>query len=273
MTALALDPAGAGLFAVRLWWVAAAASLAVGLLAIALQTLDPRELAGVNIWVKPAKFGFSLALHMATLALIARLMSVGPAASTLIALAAALSVAAAAVEMVWIIRQAGLAQQSHFNVSTSFHAAMYQVMAVGAVLIIGAAGVVGALVAVDEGWSHGEVLRWGIASGLMVGTALTLFTAFSIGAAMSPYVGPEIAETARMPITGWSLSRGDLRVSHFLATHMLQIVPLAALAFDRVLDPQRAMIAMWVIALGWSAVTTGAWAQAKAGIPIGWTSV
>lgn len=272
MTALALDSSGAGSFAERLWWVAAAGSFALGLLAIALQALDVRELAGVNVWVKPAKFGFSLALHMATLALIARLMSSGPTANTLLAFAAVLSVAAAAIEMVWIIRQAGLAQQSHFNVSTPFHAAMYQVMAVGAVLIIGAAGVVGALVAVDEGWSHGEVLRWGIVTGLIVGTVLTLFTAFSIGAAMSPYVGPEIAETARMPITGWSISRGDLRVSHFLATHMLQMVPLAALAFDRLLDPQRAMIAMGVTALAWSALTIGAWVQAKSGMPIGWAS-
>ncbi|MCU0948399.1 MAG: hypothetical protein MUF47_09135 [Porphyrobacter sp.] len=272
MTALALDPAEAGIFAERLWWVAAAGSLALGLLAIALQTLDPRELAGVNIWVKPAKFGFSLALHMATLALIARLMSFGAAASTLVALAAVLSVAAAAVEMVWIIRQAGLAQQSHFNVSTPFHAVMYQVMAVGAVLIIGAASVVGALVAVDEGWSHGEVLRWGIASGLIAGTALTLFTAFSIGAAMSPFVGPEIAAAARMPITGWSLDRGDLRVSHFLATHMLQIVPLAALAADRWLAPATALAAVWLIAAGWSALTFWTWAAAKAGLPLGWPS-
>jgi hypothetical protein len=27
---------------------------------------------------------------------------------------------------------------------------------------------------------------------------------------------------------GWSLTSGDLRVSHFLATHMMQAVPIAA---------------------------------------------
>lgn len=64
----------AGQLAIRLWWWAAAASLAAGVLALALQPLDARTLAGVNVWIKPAKFGFSLALHMATLALVAALL-------------------------------------------------------------------------------------------------------------------------------------------------------------------------------------------------------
>jgi hypothetical protein len=266
MSALALD---AGVVAVRMWWVAAAISLALGLAAVALQTLDLRELAGVNVWVKPAKFGFSLALHLATLALIGALLSPMPWTGQALLLIAVLSVVAGVVEMAWIIRQASLAQASHFNISTPFHAAMYQVMAVGAVVLIGAAGVLGGLAAVDQGWSHGEGLRWGIVLGLIIGTLLTLVTAFNIGAAMSPFVGPEIAEAARMPITGWSLTRGDLRVSHFLATHMMQVVPLAALLADRWLEPQRALAAVIAAAAGWSAFTIWAWLQARSGIPLG----
>lgn len=258
--------------AIRLWWWAAAASLVAGVLALALQTIDVRTLAGVNVWIKPAKFGFSLALHMATLALVAGLLSPGEWQARALLLIAALSIGAALVEMVWIIRQAGLGQGSHFNVSTPFHAAMYQVMALGAVLIIGAAGALGVMVAVDQGWSHSEALRWGIALGLVTGTALTLFTAFTIGAAMSPFVGPEVAGEARMPITGWSLARGDLRVSHFLATHMLQVVPVAALLADRLLDPPRALIVVWLTALAWSAFTIGAWVQARSGMPLGWSA-
>lgn len=175
--------------------------------------------------------------------------------------------------MVWIIRQASLGQASHFNISTAFHAAMYQVMALGAVMIIGAAGALGVMAAVDEGWSHSEVLRWGIALGLVAGTALTLFTAFSIGAAMSPFVGPEAAGDMRMPITGWSLSRGDLRISHFLATHMLQVVPIAALVIGRWLDPPGALVAVSLVTLAWSALTVWAWLHARSGMPLSWSLV
>lgn len=270
MSALALDALDAGTAAFRMWWVAAAAGLALGLAALALQALDPRELAGVNIWVKPAKFGFSLALHLATLAVIAALLSPAQWLGQALLLIAAMSIIAGVIEMTWIIRQASLAQASHFNISTPFHAAMYQVMAVGAVVLIGAAGAMGALVALDQGWSHGEVLRWGIVLGLVAGTLLTLFTAFSIGAAMSPFIGAETGEAARMPVTGWSLTRGDLRVSHFLATHMLQVVPVAALLADRWLEPQRALATVFMVALGWSALTAWAWFQARSGAPLGW---
>lgn len=270
--ALAYGAIEAGPLAIRLWWWAAAASLAAGVLALALQAIDARTLAGVNVWIKPTKFGFSLALHMATLALVAALVSPGEWQGRILLVIAALSIGAALVEMVWIIRQAGLAQGSHFNVSTPFHAAMYQVMAAGAVLIIGAAGVLGVMVAADQGWSHGEALRSGIALGLVAGTALTLFTAFSIGAAMSPFVGPEVPGEVRMALTGWSLTRGDLRVSHFLATHMLQVLPLAALFAARWLDPPRALAAVWLTAVAWSAITIWAWLQARSGMPFGWSA-
>jgi len=256
----------------RIWWITAGVMLAAGILAVIMQHYDPRLIGPDNVWVKPAKFGFSLALHMATLAVIAAWLSPGEWAGRALLVIAVLSVAAALVEMVWIIRQARLAEASHFNVSTPFHAAMYQVMALGAVLIIGAAGVLGVLVALDHGWPHGEALRWGIALGLVAGTLLTLFTAFSIGAAMSPFVGEAVAEEARLPLTGWSMARGDLRISHFLATHMLQVVPVAALFADRWLDPPRALITVWLVALAWGGLTIWAWLQAKSGLPPGWSA-
>jgi hypothetical protein len=137
--------------------------------------------------------------------------------------------AACIIEMGWIILQAAQGQNSHFNDSTAFHRAMFSVMAFAAVIITGAAAAVALAVWRDPDVAAGAALKDGILLGLIGGTVLTLVTAFAIGGRGSPYVGdvPDLA--SRMMFTGWSLIGGDLRVSHFLATHMMQAVPIAAL--------------------------------------------
>jgi len=253
---------------IRLWWLASLLCLLAGIAALVAQVIDPRQLAGVGVWVKPAKFGISLALHFATLGAAASLLSPEMSRGPILAAAVLLSVGAAMVEMLWIVRQAGLAEPSHFNVSTPFHAAMYRVMAGGALLIIGAAAAVGIMVMADANWAYGPAVRAGLALGLIGGTALTLLTAFSIGAAMSPHVGVPSPGAAVIPLVGWSLAVGDLRVSHFLATHMLQVVPVAALVADRLLGGGKALAVTWMAAAAWALLTVAAWMQARAGIPL-----
>lgn len=163
---------------------------------------------------------------------------------------------ACTVEMGWIIAQAAQGQQSHFNDSTAVHRAMFSVMAFCAVIITGAAGAVALEVARDSGFGAPAPVKAGVVLGLLGGTLLTLITAFAIGARGSPYVGGVPEMSARMALTGWSLSSGDLRVAHFLATHMMQAVPFAALLAayalpDRAQRPVvfgvAALWALWVL--------------------------
>jgi hypothetical protein len=65
--------------------------------------------------------------------------------------------------------------------------------------------------------------------GLLGGTILTPITAFAIGAHGSPDVGGVPDLSSRMALTGWSLTSGDLRVTHLPATQMMQAVSVAAL--------------------------------------------
>ena len=71
-----------------------------------------------------------------------------------------------------------------------------------------------------------------------------------------------------MALTGWSLRVGDIRVSHFLATHMMQVVPLAGLAAARLLPGGARVAAVWVVAAAWSALVLVAYQQALAGRPL-----
>ena len=101
----------------------------LGLLAasLALQLVDPREVLGVSTWVKPAKFGISVALNAATLAMLLRWMQpltrgmrrVVPVMSALLAL-----------ELIIIAVQAGRGVPSHFNNATAIDTILFAVMGI-----------------------------------------------------------------------------------------------------------------------------------------------
>ncbi len=239
-----------------IYWTVAIVMAAAFALTLVLLAVDARTIDGqTSVWAKPLKFELSLALHAATLALVVGLLSPPHRLGAAMMIVGFVFLAACAIEMGYIIFQAALAEQSHFNVGTPFHRTMFSVMAISAVIIIGAAGAVGLAALYDGAISASPALRAAIVLGLIGGTILTLITAFAIGGRMSPYVGgiPEFG--ARMALTGWSQSGGDLRVSHFLATHMIQILPVFALLVDRILPGRLSLAAVLAFGVLWSSFT------------------
>ncbi len=196
---------------------------------IALWVLDARTIDGVSVWAKPLKFELALAIHAGTLALVVSRLSPTHRTGFFMQGVALAFLAACSVEMGWIILQAAQGQHSHFNDSSALHRAMFSVMAFAAIIITGAAAAVVSVVWRDPDFAGDAVLRAAILFGLIGGTILTVLTAFAISERGSPYVGNVPLLTSRMMFTGWSLTGGDLRLSHFLATHMMQAVPIAAL--------------------------------------------
>ena len=252
----------------QLWWNIALILALMFAATLVAWMLDGRLIDRESVWMKPLKFEASLAVHFATLAVACNAIGGQSRWSTALLVIAAASIAATAFEMIYIIVQAARQQASHFNLSTPFHGAMYVLMAIGAVVITFAAGAVGAAVWFDPKEGAGPALRIGLALGLLGGTILTLVTAFRMGGALNHHAGVELPGGLRMPITGWSLSVGDRRVPHFLATHMMQVVPLAGFALDRIVRPSVATILVVGIALIWTATTLVAFAQSNKGLPL-----
>ena len=248
------------------WRWAALAHLAVLVAMLAAPAVDHRVLDGANVWVKPAKFAFALGVHYLVLMWVAGTLSAPWRAGSLLAIVALVSSFAGAGEMVYIGVQAARRAHSHFNLSTPIYQLLYSLMAIGAVLIIGGAGVLGVVAAVDREADLGPAVRTGVVLGLVGGTVLTLISAFTMGGRLDHHVGVEAVGAPRMPLTGWSLSVGDLRVSHFLATHMIQAVPLVGLAASRF--PTVIGVPLVVLAAAaWTAATLGAWRGALEGRP------
>lgn len=251
----------------RAWWLASAALLATFAVMWAVSLIDRRVLDGANVWAKPMKFALSVALHLATLALAAQFLSADWRNGALLGVLAIASVVAAIGEVGYIAWQAARLQASHFNVGTPFQAALYALMAFGAVVLVAASGGVGFAAAVDGQSDYSAPVRLAVSIGLIAGTVLTLITAFRLGGNMSHHVGIEPEGALRMPLTGWSLTVGDLRPAHFLATHMMQAVPIFGVVAARLLPAGAAVIAVLVVAAAWTLATFALFSIGVAGRP------
>lgn len=246
-------------------WGTAALLAALFAITLGIQIFDNRLIANESVWAKPLKFYLALAIHFATLALIVGALSAPYRTGTLLFVVSLVAAASAGFEMTYMVVQAARQQASHFNLSTPFHAAMYVLMALGAVVIVGAAGIVGIIACLDDAARLTDTLRTAAAIGLIGGTALTLIVAFRMGAGLNHHIGTESLGAARVPLTGWSRTVGDLRVPHFFATHMMQAVPVAGLAIERIASGAGALALVWLFAVAWGAFTWFTFDRALAG--------
>jgi hypothetical protein len=252
----------------RIWWLAAAAS-GVTFLAIGLWSrIDPVALGapgGATFWAKPMKFALATALHFATIALAVHWLRPDWRFAPWMTALAAVSVAAAAGEIGYIAVQAARGLPSHFNVSAPGYALAWSAMAAAAVIVLAPMAVTGLLAAVDGQAHWPRAIRLAVAVGMTGGAVLTLITAFRMGANMSHFVGAMPPVDRTLPLLGWSLQGADLRPAHFLATHMAQSVPLAAILFVRSLPAAIAWQATLFLAFGWAAMTLLVFGNALSG--------
>ena len=144
--------------------------------------LDDRLFQGVDIWEKPLKFQFALAVYLLTLAFYARWLPDGLTARTGYRLYAGVVMAAIAAEVVWITGAAAYGTASHFNESVPLLAALYPVMGVLAVVLTSATAVYAVGIARNRADRPGPAARTALVLGLGLALPLTLVTAGTLGA-------------------------------------------------------------------------------------------
>ncbi len=217
MTALALAPSAAvpsgaswrELF--RREPIFASGALILALLAAPLlvaYAVDARTLLGENVWIKPLKFVLALTVYLATLAWYAAWLPPGTVRSRAYRIYAAAVLVAILAEMVWIAGAASHGVASHFNPAPAMQA-IYRAMGALAVFLTSAAAVYGVLILRNPASSLDPAFRLSLGIGLIQTFVLTV-----------------LAAGAMAQGTGHAIGDGDLRVSHFLATHAMHAVPL-----------------------------------------------
>jgi hypothetical protein len=181
--------------------------------------LDSRELLGVSIWLKPAKFMASILIYCWTLALLLAPLAM-PRLRAIVGWGAGFAMTG---EIICIAGQSLRGTTSHFNQSTAFNGAVFSVMG----LLILFNTFLAALVLLGYFTRHVSLpaaVLWGARLGLVfflagsaVGGLLVQNNAHTVGA---PDGGPGL------PVLNWSTEYGDLRVAHAVGLHGLQLLPL-----------------------------------------------
>jgi hypothetical protein len=188
----------------------------------ALTFFDARLLNGVSLWEKPAKFFLSLTIHMATLAWGISLLPAEQQRSRSVRIATYAFVAAAVFELAYMMYQATLGEASHFNRTTPFHATMYSLMGLGAVMLTVVTAYLGWRIRRAGTTPMHFAAGWSFVVSAVATTAVAGFLASGNG----HWIGGDQTDATGLPFFHWSTTGGDLRPAHFAALHIMQAVPL-----------------------------------------------
>lgn len=226
---------------------------------------DPRQLNDINIWAKPMKFQASVGLQMITLAFVVRFINTDVRGKPLVYGFCWVLTFTAITEIAYITMQAARGRHSHYNFESEFESIMYVLMGVGAVTLVLFSAVIGLLVYRYPVREMRQGLRLGILLGMVLGCVTTLFVAGHLSSQYGHWVGGDPSDADGLPLVGWARGGGDLRVPHFFATHLMQIIPVIGWIADRYSQrPKRIVIVASIIGVGAVAAT---FIQALSGQP------
>ena len=239
-----------------------------------LALVDHRLVTGAPVWLKPAKFGVSVAMMAPALAWILdqlprdrRLHRAG----TVVSLVAGL-------ELALITVQALRGVPSHFNYASRFDAALFSIMGISITGLW-----LGELFIAVRAFRHRfatPARTWGIRLGLVgallggaVGFVMPRPTPSQLASLRAGQPTPVLGAHAvgvpdggpGLPIARWSTVGGDLRVPHFFGLHALQLLPLAAWLLERRRRGGRTVVALGA---GWIGLIVVTFIQAERGQPL-----
>jgi hypothetical protein len=193
--------------------------LFLALLFLVLARTTNTEVYGVNAWYKPFKFAFStltFAWAMAWYCAYLPNFNVSLFNWSVIILLG--------FEVAYIALQAGKGQLSHYNMSTPVYSALFSMMALAASAVTIYTAYVGVLFFSNSFPELPNYYVWAIRLSIILFVIFS-FEGFAMGSQLSHTVGA-VNDNSNLFILGWSKTVGDLRVSHFIGMHALQVLPV-----------------------------------------------
>lgn len=177
------------------------------------------QVYNVNVWYKPFKFAFSTFMFVWAMAWYCSYLPNFNSKlfnwSVIILLG---------FEIFYIALQASKGQISHYNLSTPIYSALFSMMALAATLVTIYTAYIGFLFFTDSFPNLPDYYVWAIRLSIVIFVIFS-FEGFAMGSSLNHSVGA-INDNSNWLIVGWSKTVGDLRVSHFIGMHALQVLPI-----------------------------------------------
>jgi hypothetical protein len=192
--------------------------LLLAIVFISLTKYTNTQVYNVNAWYKPFKFAFSTFLFAWAMAWYCYYLT-----NFNIKLFNWSVIILLGFEIFYIAFQANKGQLSHYNISTPVYAALYSMMAIAATLVTLYTAYVGILFFTTKFPELPTYYLWAIRLGIIIFVIFS-FQGFAMGSRLNHSVGA-LNHNSNWFILGWSKTVGDLRVSHFIGMHALQVLP------------------------------------------------
>ena len=132
-------------------------------------------------------------------------------------------------ELIYIAFQASKGQLSHFNFNTPLYSVLYSLMGLAAVIVTLYTAYIGLLFFTQSFPNLPSYYVWSIRLGILIFVVFS-FEGGLMSSQMSHSVGA-VNDNSNWWIIGSSKTVGDLRVSHFIGMHALQLLPLLSFYF------------------------------------------
>jgi hypothetical protein len=224
----------------------AIAHVVVAIFCVGALFFESSPILGVHPALKPLKFGISIAVFLATLAILLPKVSIKASVRDVFAW---LFVGTMVLEMIPILVQPLRGTTSHFNISGNLNHFFWLLM-MGAIVVATLGMMALAWLASVRPLTDGSkplhpwlAFAWRASLWMF---AIAAVSGFAMGARLSHSVGG-VDGGPGLPFVNWSVTHGDLRIPHFFALHAMQVLPLVAMFAIRFLP--RGIF-------GWSAVVS-----------------
>ncbi|MEP6596998.1 MAG: hypothetical protein ABJA71_13680 [Ginsengibacter sp.] len=196
-------------------------NILAGIICLLLIVFDDMHLLGISRWIKPAKFFLSVGIMVFTMGWILYYLQAKKSVTKI----SWLIVISMLFENGIIALQAIRGERSHFNVTNGLNSMLFSLM--GLFILVFTLTVVYAVYLFfrQKVFTIPPSYYWGIRMGLLFFIFFSLEGGLMLSL-MSHTVGGSDGEPG-LPLVNWSIKYGDLRISHFLGIHSLQLLPLA----------------------------------------------
>ncbi|WP_162262504.1 ABA4-like family protein [Bosea sp. Root483D1] len=248
---------------------------AFAVLALAVPTtlawlIDARQFQGVDTWIKPLKFELSIAFYLLTLALFLPLASDRFRASWLGRYMVWPVIVPIVLEVLYIAWRASRVEASHYNNDSALGVWLYVLMGIGAVMFTIAPGFLAYGLARRDASPMPDVVRWSLVAGLALTCVFGLLSGALLGSSPTGhYVGAVPVDHRTLPVFGWSLAIGDLRIAHFLGLHALQIIPaIGVLLWLATRQSRTGLVTLGAVSAAYAALTATALVAALQARPL-----